>query len=34
VIAAVLGSLVVDMVVIARSRVPLVELPPTDPDAV
>ena len=32
VIAAVLGSLVIDMIVIAKSRIPLVELPsaPTD----
>lgn len=32
VIAAVLGSLVIDMVVIAKSRVPLVELPPAPDD--
>ena len=32
VIAAVIGSLVIDMVVIARSRIPLVEIPPAPVD--
>jgi len=32
VIVAVIGSLVIDMVVIARSRIPLVELPPAPTD--
>ena len=32
VIAAVIGSLVIDMVVIARSRIPLVEIPPAPAD--
>jgi hypothetical protein len=32
VIAAVVGSLVVDLVVIARSRIPLVEIPPAPGD--
>ena len=32
VIAAVIGSLVIDMVVIAKSRIPLVEIPPAPSD--